>query len=223
MAIFADDFESDDWTAWTGGATAAGCSRDTVNTDKHHGTYAAYCTMGGGGADQATFYKTFASAQATLYGRVYIKLKTSDNPSNSKYMTVLAFYGSNFMAQVRLYKNSSGTKKIRLVYRSGSSTINNDVNFTFVVDVWYCIELYAKIDNAAGEFKVWRDGVQTHNISGVDNNEYGNVARMYCGCQYSTWDVANEMYTDCCVADTSYIGLESSGMQLFTLHNEMGY
>lgn len=206
MAIFEDDFESNDFSAWTDTATSTGETASVVTTDPHCGTYHAdFDCDGSSGGETAYVYKTISSA-ATIYARGYFKIKTSLPQENGEY-TLMQLVGTGWIAELKL-RDVVGTKKWRLSYHSGASHLTSDYEPTpaIALDTYYCLELYTYVHATEGAYKVYIDGVERISVSGLDTDEHGDMDRVSVGETYSRFADIHGVFADCVVVDSSYIG-----------------
>jgi hypothetical protein len=210
--IFSDGFESGDFTAWT----STSGSPTVQSIIKHHGNNAALFS----GAN--TYVTKTFSSQNELYIRFYFRfsaLQTTEWYANT-FCNLKTVTDDTLLAQFQIM-NHGGTQTWRFVKRIGSDL---DYSSTFTsptpsVDTWYCAEIYIKIGNGDGAYGMWFDGVQKVNATNVDNDNFGNVDTVDLGEVYFPSE-ANNSYIDCVVVSDSYIGTETSGMQLLCLHKQ---
>jgi len=85
---------------------------------------------------------------------------------------MLLFKDSAGDSQLSLYIDSA-THKLRL-YRGDASTLLDTSSSPLPLDVWTCLEVRIKIDNAAGVVTVKLDGVQVMDFAG-DTQQTGNA------------------------------------------------
>jgi hypothetical protein len=82
-------------------------------------------------------------------------------------------------------------------------------------DTYYCVELYAKIDESAGEYKVYIDGTERISVSGKDTDDRGNIDQVRAGLPSSKNDQVHAHRIDCVVvAVEGPIGPEEEGPTL---------
>ena len=212
--IFADGFESGDFSAWTG----IYGTPTVQGTIKHHGTYAMLSALTAANTGKGA-YKDFASTYATLYfkGMVYV----SATPASGKYLQLIGIADvgdSNDLAMLAIY-NNSGTLQWKLYYKtdagSGNATSNTP---TISVNTWYFVELRFHGATSTGDVKAWivadggsiAEGSPTISVTGLTNDNV-LAQEVYA----STWIDANlnvNVYEDCCVVSDAYIGPEASSV-----------
>lgn len=191
--IFTSGFETGDFSEWTENSGGT-----IVSSPVHHGTYAAHM------AENSKFYKSI-SATSPCYARLYGQI--SALPANGVYRT---FFGLDSLAcplnvvSCGIY-NDNGTYKWYMCYdRAGTMTYVVAASPNPVADTFYCVELYWKKGASSdAECKLYIDGVEVCSASGFTGNwdiNYWNV-----GTQQ---EIGMHGIVDCCVLDTSYIGVE---------------
>jgi hypothetical protein len=211
VEIFGDSFETGNYSLWTDKSGTDVLS--IVTTDPHHGTYHAhaYCD-GGATGEMAYLYKTLASTVATIYSRAYFKfLISSPSSGNSYNMLMHSYNSSSNICSVRLY--NSGTNRWQLYYLNGGtiqSTSTYEPSPAIALNTWYCVELKTIVGDS-GSNVLYINGNAIINVTGVDNNYYGNVGRIDMGERYSSGATAHSTYFDCVRSNSSYIGPESGG------------
>lgn len=198
--IFADGFESGDFSLWSGTTTTTGETSTVITTDPHHGAYHAnFQCDGSGTGEQAYAYKTFGG-QVTCYARMYVKFK-SGLPGAGQYFTILVLRGTGNLCWLQVFPD-----RWRLNYRNAGATEWSDVMETPALDTWYLVEIYAKVDASAGEYGLWIDGVQKVLVTGKDSDEYGNLTEVRVGYTYTSWQGSRQEYIDCVAVSDSLIG-----------------
>ena len=207
IAIFTNDFEEGDLTAWTGTIlSGAGNTVAVEHNNPHHNLHNAIVTVTAGG--YAIVYKTITSA-TTIYCRVYAKW--ASNPTNNTDQTIIEFKSASAGEISGCgIMNDAGTLKFYLAYlKNGTGGTTLKWTNAFTTNTWYCLELYTKISSTVGAVELWVDGVSRTSDSGFDNNDYGNCTGIYIGAGYwftNSW--AHASYIDCVKADTVYVGTE---------------
>ena len=213
--IFADGFESGNFSAWTG--TAQSGAVIAVSTDfAHHGTYSAKITGLGIAGEYAYAYKTSTSALSNVYMRSYVKfgnLSTADGFievgtaafTDTVRSTLIAKAGRNFATNkwsIRAYVGTALTN----YYESGTSTIDTNT--------WYSVELHEIISATVGVLQLWVDGVLKIDQSGLVTNGRGNIDELLVGSQYLNTATSPDyyFYNDCTVVANAYIGVEAAGV-----------
>jgi hypothetical protein len=196
--IFSDGFESGDFTAWTG---STGAKITVESLHPHHGTYNANVT-GSAAEDWSYAYQTISSSAIT-YARCYVKFANLNIPSGKNLQILGLDYGSYQYNLVASVKNDSGTLKWFLSIGEASNWAGSVLGtHTPALDTWYCVEIERNVTNDIETLYV--DGVAEASAS-VAITE--NTTRMYAGV-YQDGIGDNELYIDCVVTDSVYIGPE---------------
>lgn len=202
--LFADGFESGDFTAWTGTSISAGCTCEVENLHPHHGTYNARVLVTGASVN-AYGYKTIAST-TIAYARGYVKFNQL-NITNGQSLPVLVLDNGNWQYGVyAAVYNNGGTLRWQLrSFDAVTGTVNTLGTHTPVTGVWYCVEIKRDVTNDLQELFI--DNVSEASGTAVIIN---NSSRVIAGVQYQPQNDTNELYLDCVVAADAYIGPESS-------------
>jgi len=136
---------------------------------------------------------------------------------------------------IGLYNQANNTLIAQLLLRNGSwrlwylstGTTNAYADYasTPAANTTYLVEIYAKISSTEGQVIVYIDETaRITTAATLDNDNYGGVQTLRVGI-YATGGTGNSntVIIDAVKVSDSYIGPETSGMQLLCLHNAMGY
>ena len=196
--IFADGFESGDFSAWTGTSASSGCTIEVQNTNPHTGTYNAHALTTTTSSVTAYCYKT-GTFGAITYARMYVK-----------------FYQINILTNIRIHLlDLVGTTTVSVQLRNNpavwairAGASNYLGTHTPVTGQWYCIEL--KRDSTNGLTQLWVDGVVE--VAETSVTITGNCTQVNAGICASSVSAVNELYVDCVVVSDAYIGPEVSSV-----------
>lgn len=141
---FSDGAERGDASWWTSGSASA-----TV-TNVLHGTY---CYQFGGGSS-ASAQKTITTPMSEFYFKCYVRW-----PAGVSSFT-MAFRNASTALLTMAYNQAQSRIDI------STATTGNTGNNSVTAGVWQCLEVYYKIDNAAGEITIKIDGVQVFTFTG---------------------------------------------------------
>lgn len=212
VTYFSDGFESNDLTAWTGTWLGASSTYAASNTIAHTGTYSGKATTAAA-SRHAQVYKTLSSAVSEIYWRCYCAAPAfASNNQLVSWMGLAdsAAGGGTAVALVYIW-NSAGSQRF-CVRNCVTSTNYNTATFpaAFVANQWYLVELYVKVGDADGVIKVWLDGVEKYNQTGIDTNTgaSGSIKNLWAGINSLRASEASTVYNDCCLASDAYIGAE---------------
>lgn len=191
MAVFIDEFESGDFTAWDG----TNGTPQVVSTTHHHGTYC----MEFMGIESA--YADLGASYNEIWTRLYVKFNSL--PGSEYYgidlMTVGAAANWNYGTTVRVQNDDTGCF---FGLYSASYSFRFGVKTAITTGVWYCVELYrhAGLDNAS---VLYLNGSVELNDTGVD---YYDADRVLVGGEAQ---LSTTAYIDCVIVDNSSPGCES--------------
>lgn len=212
--IFSDGFESGDFSAWTGTANSSGETCSVESVDPHHDTKnAKFQTDGSGYNEYAYCYKDI-TGQTIIYVRCYFKETTIFPSFWGGYHNIISVrnQSNGEIAHVGIYVPAT-TPYWYLGYLDGDTfkTGSNGAWWTGAspsISTYYCVELYAKIDGATGEYKVYIDGTERISVTGLDTDNRGIVDRVRVGVPSATGMRAHAHRVDCVVVADAYIGTE---------------
>ena len=214
--IFEDDFESGDFSAWSGTFVDAGSSAEVGTDHVHHGSYAAKFSVEAW--DSACCYKS-VSGYNTLHIRLYVYW-TSLPPSGYKIQFAhIGQYGAS-APTVRLeLKNDNGQYKFGY-YRSVPGGYDNLGDITISTNEWHCFELKVVKDSSNGEYKAWYDGDEIVSETGLDTSS-ANLNYVSVGLWGQGWAVS-DIWIDCVVVADTYIGEEGEVTEVQVLDSAAG-
>jgi hypothetical protein len=208
--IFTDDFESNNYSGWTGTYFQGGTTLETVGAPVHHGSYSSHA-LATAWTGYVYSYQNFAAA-TTVYSRLYARIESG--PASGRFTlfnTLASDYWHNSIVGVGIY-NDTGTLKWLLRYLSGSTMTSLTLTSpTPTLNTWYCIEVGCIVDNANGEVHFYLDGIESLTATGIDNDGNGNIAYVWAGL--SEQDIGGgagikECYLDCVKVASTYVGTE---------------
>ena len=196
--IFADGFESGDFSAWTGVVN----SPAVETNNPHHGANNAIFDAA------ETVYKTITAASIIFY-RAYVKFAAVDPPNK---LTPLALYGSGGNTSIRTaLVGISSNGFWRMEHRHSGGWVAQTDTEGPTAGVYYCMELYIKMSttgNADGEQKLYINGIERLSASNIDNDDRGLIIGIQLG--ELTESTVRTHYADCVVIADAYIGPEAS-------------
>lgn len=208
--IFSDGFESGDFSAWSGTSTEPGGIVEVVSSPVYQGNYSAH--LSNGAVDTTPYvWKNFASMN-TAYARVYVNfynLSFGYNPSRQTRAIFFVFGMSEYLAyasEVSVYNdNGNYVWALRVMDDNGTQYFVTSSQ-TVSTNTWYCVEVKRVADSSLGETRLYIDGTETLNVTGLDNAVTGQSDYFLLdGETYGQVSLTNN-YFDCAVIDTSYIG-----------------
>jgi hypothetical protein len=207
--LFADGFESGDFSQWTGVSTTSGETATVVSNVLYDGSYGArFTTNGGGGTERAYIYKNI-DPQSELYVRTYVNIADGlplDADTN-RFNLISFMNGATILANMGVIRNN-GVDVWDIYSSVGIFYANSGPS----MDQWYCVEFYIKTDPDLADqatLSVWVDGqlilTQTGlNIGGTVNSVRTEL--VFVSGITHTLDV----YSDNIVISNNYIGPEST-------------
>lgn len=212
--LFSDDFESGDFTTkWTAEGKTVGEVTSIVDTAPHQGIYnASYYCNGSVAGEYAYWYKEpfDGGAVALCYMRAYFRFLTALPANNAEYYTIMAAYNSGTEIGLVGVYNDGGTIKWQLTYRDGAGTVDIRAAPGPVLNRWYCVEMYVKVNAGNGETILFIDGVDIlSKIGGFDNSGAGNVQAIVLGELSSNGQTEHTIWADEVIVADQYTGLDS--------------
>lgn len=203
--VFKDDFESNNFDAWTGVYVGNGNSLTTESINPYAGDYNAKAVRAGAGAN-AYCYKTLASSLPTAHARIYFKVPVLPTSGNKFVLVSLRQVTdtSDWIISGAI-ANDGGTMKWEMGYKAGGSYYYALYDAPSIeVDTYYCLELRIVVSTTVGEAIIYVDDAEIGSETGLDTGST-NIWRSDMG---GSWLTENSIiYFDCCAINDSYIGL----------------
>jgi rhodanese-related sulfurtransferase len=192
--LFSDGFETGLVPPWTGTSTTSGETLEVVSTPFFEGLYScrAKCITA---KHQAYAFKTFSSANDTLYMRAYVRFATDLIDGNSGVAIMdMTDSSNNIVFRLRIRK-TSGLYRLEVACASGISyDSTKSAPFSITTGEWYAVEFQAHIDTSSGWFKVlWEGGEKIYQTG--KNTGTTMLQRVNVGIDYN-WGSNAEIYVD---------------------------
>ena len=210
--LFDDDFESGDFSKWTGTLTTSGETTTVASYGPYSGNYhGRFASDGSSGAEHAYCYKTVNEEKvyARGYFRIVKGLPLSDNDDRFYFIRFRA--GDQSLAGVGI-RRYNGVERWMVYGRDGSSWVwpTYATSPSIEMNHWYCIELFWLKDASQGRIEVYIDGQKIFEITGINTAYFGNVDSVHFGLIHAA-GVQNNLivYGDPFAISNTYIGLES--------------
>jgi hypothetical protein len=210
--IFQDEFESGNFSAWTGNYADTDCTAEVVPAPVKSGFYSGKFVTAAvaSGNKKAYVYKSLSDA-SYYYARAYVYLDSDALPLDDvddRFGFIQFLAGSTPLATAQVRHTTDGDFFGFVTY--GMSFMGT----TAVLPEegkWYCIEFYLKLGTGtSGEARLWIDGVERAAKTGYDNTnggQYTVINQVRFGNPY-TVNVQHQVtvYADLCAVGDSYIG-----------------
>jgi parallel beta-helix repeat protein len=196
--VFADDFESGSFNAWTASSSTAGETANVVGTIVHYGAYAGrFASNGNGGTERAYCYKTISS-QTELYVSGSFRVAASGLVEEGDRFYMVAIKSSSSVVAFAGWRITGGVVKWNLVVRHGTGWVNVYSSASPVLNQWYDIQLHWKSDAANGLGELYVNGVLACSSMGKNTANYGSATRVDFGLPELVNCGATEVYGDTC-------------------------
>ena len=183
--LFTEDFESGDLSAWTDVGAVAPSYCSVVTTSPYTGSYCAECH------DEASsvyvLRKLVASSYPTEYWfRQHFNITEATGDAGEWFSLALCKNEANtsgFWLLAELL--DAGNTRLYVEYGDDNHSWANRVRFTPAEDVlidtntWHSLEAHLKLDDGAGIIHVFLDGLSVLEITGLDNDQVGDLNRFY--------------------------------------------
>jgi hypothetical protein len=213
MPIFTDNFETGDFSKWTGiRSHNSGVSADIQTGTVYSGTYAMRLVV----ADQASesgccLYKDLGAGYTTINARAYLYLNAI--PKDGSVMEVMGFSSDGWIpnaAGTRIdIKNVGGNVQWRINYYNGGW----QSSYVGAVQAgnWYCIEVHLAIGTGNGETRFYVNGTEVLTKTGLSNTPAGGSVRyLSLGVNDEAGGNTLNVFFNSVAVANSYIGLEGS-------------
>jgi len=195
VVIFRDDFETNDFSAWT---STTG-SPIIVTSPVHHGTYAASFN-----ADSTYIIKMIPSTNE-IYVRLYVRWDSFTLNQYFIFSQVVDSITLNKLAGPYIFNDGGTIKWGQATFVGGYASSTQRTGAT--INTWYCIEVYAKASLTDGAAKMWVNGVELTDITQTGVNTIAtSFDTIRVGQRESTYAVTNII--DCVDVANNYIGCE---------------
>lgn len=199
--IFADGFESGNFSAWTGITGTP----SVVNTDKHHGIYSAYFVGTSGKC-----YK-YITPQMLCHTRGYFRFADLTQLGDWNVLYFLSFTTNDWtdIVHASISKHPDGTFGWVLFGRNGTNFEYVESSaFTLNPSKWYSVELVMYVHETTGYYYLYIDGTLVCSLVGKNSSVYGNIWVVHTGNWWSS--APCEIYWDCVVVADAYVGSEEA-------------
>lgn len=218
MAIFIDDFESQDFSVWTGETKSGGSTLEVIAGAKYCNSYGAHSDCPAWN-ENAYCYKTLVSSYTTVYCRKYVYFNTLGIADGSARDIMTFLSSGGFRSAALGFYNDSGTYKWWIYDRGIASTTL--ASPTISEDTWYCVEQKV-VYGAGGDHKFYLDGVLK--LDTAPDLTGWNMQTVEAGLSAKTGGhgVAADSHFDCVVVDSSYIG-PISGVSIPVMMHHYGH
>ena len=214
--FFEDDFESGDFSEWTGISTTSGENATVGYLGAHHGTFCGRFTSNGDSErEQAYCYKAIDQEETYARGYFYITrgLPLSDDEDRLYFLRLTAGGQSLVGAGIR---RNGGVDRWVLYARNSSGWVEPVYATSPAIQTcrWYCIELHWKQHPSQGLAEMYVNGKKVLRIEGIDTTYFGNADTIDFGLISATnvqEHVLDELvvYADCFTLSNVYIGRET--------------
>jgi hypothetical protein len=226
--VLSDGFESGSFSNWTGTVVTSGETASVSSTRAHHGAYSAkFTTNGGGGHESAYAYKAIAP-MLRFYDRGYYYVSKSGIADvGDRMFFIVLRSGSTNVAYAGWKKDKTGAVKWCLTVRNNQGgytdlyyMLGGDPNDTNqpkppgpALGRWFCVEVYWERNTYWGYVlaELYVNGIlASSTVAGVPTNFscFSPVSTVRFGLGETYGVASSTVYADCCVVETSIIGLE---------------
>ena len=212
LVLFEDEFESGDFSAWSGIYTTAGDNAMVASAYPYEGTHHSCFQTGAivSGVKYAYSYVDLSQPVSEIYARGYFYIAEGLplDDSNDRFGLIGFEVGGQLLCTFRVHR-SNGVDKFNIIGLNGNNGVEKSTDALYPVEgQWYCLELYIKVHSSLGEYRAWINGVEQIAITNIDTARYGSsVSRVRFGLTY-TANVQHsvEVYCDSVVISTRYVG-----------------
>jgi len=212
QGIFSDNFESADFSKWTGTKTSQGQSMEVVldGLPPYEGNYHAKFVVDGGLlATSAYCYYDFAPSYTQINLRAYIYISEFDNPTqpHEYYFVTIATDSGGILCQLGV--TGEDAELVFICFTSAGVIMRYGFDEILTSNVWHCLEIQMT-QSSNGGYRVWIDGqaIERFSIDG-DTSTYAPTrvyVGNYHGCAYHAPDKITFYMDEVIVAD-EYIGV----------------
>lgn len=173
-ALFADDFESGDFSAWAGTRTTLGDNATILSISSPPSNYRAmFATSGNGGFEHAYTYEN-VSSQSGLYvgGYFYVANSGITNEGDRFYFIMLTRGGSGLAFAG--WRQVGGVVKWSLIIRDGTGWALAYSDVTPLPNQWYGIQLHWVQNSTSGYGELYVNAKLVASISNKNTDYFGS-------------------------------------------------
>ncbi|MEM2506059.1 MAG: M14 family metallopeptidase [Nitrososphaeria archaeon] len=210
--LFEDEFESGDFSVWSGAYTTSGDNATVVSINPYEGVYHGCFQTGAitSGVKYAYSYVELSPPASEVFARGYFYIAEGLplDDSGDRFGLIGFEVNGQIQSTLRIYR-SGGVDRFNIVGLNGSSAVQKSSDAVYPVEGrWYCLEFYIKVHGTRGEYRAWINGVERIALTNLDTASYGNgVSRVRFGLTSSVnAQHYVEVYCDSVVISTRYVG-----------------
>lgn len=200
--LFSDGFESGDFSAWTGTIVTSGNTLEVITGAKYTGSYGAH-SVATAYNDTALCYKTFGSTYTTLYVRIYLYIVQFNFTSGYADSIIQIVNNTGTIIESFGIYNDAGTLRPAIRDYSDSSWTYTG---SMTTGTWYCFEAKTVCASGTGELRLYLDGIDTVDETGINNPYTPNQVNCGQNAGFGGHSGTVEIYYDDVVVADAYIG-----------------
>jgi hypothetical protein len=205
-AIFQDDFESGDFSAWSGTYITRGEVATVVNDSSSDGSpKAMFSSNGRGGFEYAYCYANIEPS-AELYAHGYFMVGTSGITENGDRFCFIRFMAGNNSLAYAGWCMVQGVIRWNLMVRNGAGYADAYSDSTPNLNQWYSVELQWAYDSEKGLGELYVDGDLVCSLQNGDTTNFGNVESVPFGLAEAYNCSSTTVYCHDCDISGSYNG-----------------
>src|SRR5271157_4851010 len=217
--LFSGDFESGNFTGWSGTSTSSGESAVVTGSAAYQGSYGAlFGSIGNGGSEYAYCYESIAG-QSELFARGYFNVNQSGigTTNNNRFYFLIFRAGGNSVAFAG-WRVVGGVVEWELLIRDGTGWVSVYNSSNIVLGQWYSIELHWYENSTSGYAQMYVNGQLTCSSQGRNTANYGPVDTVRVGLPELYNCGPTTVYCDNVIINNTYIGPISSNPTNVTVY-----
>ena len=205
--IFSDDFESGDYSKWSGTRTEDGSTISVTSETSYCGAKSSKHYLAGL-INDSFCYKDHP-AYTTLYVRTYFKVDSFPQISNRR-LRIIQLFSLTGATTMQLSLGIMGEDRhLYLWWIDASGTHTAESATTIDLGTWYSLEVKRKASSTDGEIRVWLNGNEIIDLTQIGLNMQTDIMSTAIGNRDGWKDESVIFYTDCVKFSENFIGLES--------------
>jgi hypothetical protein len=181
--VFEDDFDSADFSKWTGIRTSSGETSSVVDTlANQSGFYVRFTSNGRSEVEYAYCYRTVDAQEVWASGNFYVASGLPLGNDGDRLYFIRFMSGRDYVASVGIRRHN-GSDKWVLYGRNGSDSAGPIYSLSPAIEMkrWYCVELHWKKHSTLGVLEAFVDGERILLIEDMDTARLGNVSQINFG------------------------------------------
>ncbi|MBS7633199.1 hypothetical protein KEJ15_06240 [Candidatus Bathyarchaeota archaeon] len=198
--VFEDNFDSADFSKWTGISTSYGEVAEVVDTFADANGYCVqFSSNGRNEVEYAYCYKTVDMEEIWVSGDFYVSSGLPLDSNGDRAYLIRLMAGQYYVASIGIGRYD-GSDRWVLYGRNGSERAGPFYSSSPAVEMkrWYHMELRWKKHSTLGVMEAYLNGLKIFSMNNLDTARYGNLSQINFGLMSMTeYGKSLSIYGDC--------------------------